>query len=1030
MLKSDASTTLARWTNSPQQVLLKPDRSGVGPVFPAVTAHADLLLGAPCMHHHPAPQIPPAYPPASRLRRAVAALLTASVSLYAALSTAAEPATSPLLRLDPGEHTATINRIATDKDGRWLVTASIDKTARVWNLVTGQISVTLRVPQGPGNEGKLYAVALSPDGTTVAVGGWTGHDWDGSHSIYLFDRISGRLLRRLDGLPKAVLDLAFSPDGRRLAAALASGGIRLFDAVNGRLLDEDSAYAKASASVDFSPDGRRLVATCEDGELRLYEITGSGLRLKARRAAAGGQDPFFARFSPDGRRIGVGFKDKAAVMLLDGETLVALSSADTTDLNKDRHLGTIAWSRDGAWLFAAGQAQRDGKWFIRRWPVTASGTGAPDDWLVADSTIFDLAALPGGRLAFTAGEPTWGMLDANGQRRWYHAALVADFRDNRKGFTLSADGTRVGFAYTYGGVSPATFDTSARTLLAGASEGLNPPRFSAPGVEVKNWMKGFGPTLNGTPLTLDQNERSRSLALVPGAGGGPGGLVLGTEWNLRASGMDGTERWKQAAPGVVWAVNASADGRWVVAAYGDGTIRWHRAADGAEQLALYPHPDRKRWVLWTPSGYYDASPGAEDLIGWHVNRGKDRAADFFPASRFRAAFYRPDVIAAVLDSTDEATALARTGSEGGRRTLGVDITRIQPPVVRIASPADQAPFSQSRVTLAYRVRTLADAPLTGVKVLVDGRPLEEARGLRPRPTTAGPLQDGEQEYRIEVNLPARDLILSVIAENRHGTSAESSVRMTWAGAAPADILKPRLYVLAIGVSRYGIADPLGFADKDARDVAAAFSRQKQLFREVIVKVLPNATSAELLEGLEWLRDMATANDITVFFFAGHGVKDRDNDFYFLPREADPAKLRLSAVPHFDVRKTLRALRGKVWAFIDTCHAGTFAGTRGMLGDINSVASDLADADNGVIVFASSTGRQQSLENADWNNGAFTKALVEGLDGQADYSHDGVVTVAEMEVWLGERVKNLTGNRQTPTTTKPPSTPDMPLALVR
>ena len=81
----------------------------------------------------------------------------------------------------------------------------------------------------------------------------------------------------------------------------------------------------------------------------------------------------------------------------------------------------------------------------------------------------------------------------------------------------------------------------------------------------------------------------------------------------------------------------------LVVAYGDGTIRWHRWSDGEELLALFAHADRTRWVLWTPSGYYDASAGAEELIGWHLNRGQDEAADFFPASRFRARFYRPDV---------------------------------------------------------------------------------------------------------------------------------------------------------------------------------------------------------------------------------------------------------------------------------------------------------------------------------------------------------------------------------------------------
>jgi hypothetical protein len=60
----------------------------------------------------------------------------------------------------------------------------------------------------------------------------------------------------------------------------------------------------------------------------------------------------------------------------------------------------------------------------------------------------------------------------------------------------------------------------------------------------------------------------------------------------------------------------------------------------------------KRWVLWAPEGYYTASPGAEELIGWHVNRCPDQAADFYPAETFRSNFHRPDLIAKALDKVD------------------------------------------------------------------------------------------------------------------------------------------------------------------------------------------------------------------------------------------------------------------------------------------------------------------------------------------------------------------------------------------
>jgi WD domain, G-beta repeat len=86
---------------------------------------------------------------------------------------AAEPTTRPLPRLATGMHTAGIERIATDAAGRWAVTASADKTARVWEVASGRQLAVLRPPQDVGNEGKFFAVALSPDGAVVAVGGYT-----------------------------------------------------------------------------------------------------------------------------------------------------------------------------------------------------------------------------------------------------------------------------------------------------------------------------------------------------------------------------------------------------------------------------------------------------------------------------------------------------------------------------------------------------------------------------------------------------------------------------------------------------------------------------------------------------------------------------------------------------------------------------------------------------------------------------------------------------------------------------------------
>jgi uncharacterized caspase-like protein len=103
------------------------------------------------------------------------------------------------------------------------------------------------------------------------------------------------------------------------------------------------------------------------------------------------------------------------------------------------------------------------------------------------------------------------------------------------------------------------------------------------------------------------------------------------------------------------------------------------------------------------------------------------------------------------------------------------------------------------------------------------------------------------------------------------------------------------------------------------------------------------------------------------------------------------------------------------------------GARRGAADIAGMVNELARTENGVVVFASSTGSQYSQESDEWQNGAFTKALIEGIQGKADYSGVGKITVNMLDLYLSERVKELTKGKQTPTTTKPENVPDFPIA---
>jgi WD40 repeat protein len=982
---------------------------------------------------------------------------------------AGEPPTTPFIRINTEMHSAKIMDIAADHSGKLLATASFDKTVKIWEADTGKLIRTIRPPVGSGIEGSLIAVALSPDGKSVATAGLTGHSWNRNYSVYVFDRQSGEMLNNIVGLPESVSRLAYAPDGSRLAVALNNGmGVTVFRTSDYKQLWNNKGFKGSCVGIDHDKNGNLAVAS-DHGTIRMFRPDGT---LVYSRNSENSNKIHSVAFSPDASLLALGY---------DGHSAVEVRKSDdgsvAFDLTEPRGgFSSVTWSSDGDYILAAGIKENSGaNKILCKWSVRSKSV--EEQIILPDKNrIMQLVTLKNGSLVFASRQGGFGVVsdtkegryvEASGKRggrkkkpftevspkegmAFYHAIAVANFQKNHDSFKISPDALSVLFSYERFGQAKSLFNLKSRKFNTEEipGSGLISPRFTANGIDIQNWEsqgKSSQPKLNKKELKgFWSRETNWSLAIRHD----DAGFVLGSNLNIRSYSKQGELIWTKRIPELAWDVNISRDNQTLVAALDDSTIRWYRLKDGQELYALYVHPDRKRWVLWTPDGFFDHGPGSAELIGFLVNRSADKASVMVAVDQMYDIFYRPDIIDRAIAGEDIVGYLKRLT----RHSKSTEIEKKAPPVTKPLTDDDSASADETETfgDLAISAENIALAGLLNAKTLppkvsfisksgssdsrdftlkaalcdngggignvtlfMNNTPISfdrGDRGLAVRDKSAS--QECMNFERVITLAPGQNNI-SLMAFNSDN-SIESDRDRIMLNYVATDTEKPRLHILTIAVNSYRDGDlRLKYSINDAEGVIKmASEKARTLFSGIDVYRLHNeqVTKAKMEEIFTQIGAKSKRRDVFLLFMAGHGVTEETSGmYYFLPvdfRYTGQDSFAKQGISMNDFKRYLINIQAmKTLLLIDTCNSGSFSEAITSRGVTDKTAlSKLARA-VGRATIAASSKNQVAMEGYE-GHGVFSYTMLEGMKGKAA-DKNGEITINRLATFIEETLPELT-----------------------
>jgi WD40 repeat protein len=457
-----------------------------------------------------------------------------------------------------------------------------------------------------------------------------------------------------------------------------------------------------------------------------------------------------------------------------------------------------------------------------------------------------------------------------------------------------------------------------------------------------------------------------------------------------------------------------------------------------QPLATLFVSSNREWAFWTPEGYYDSSVNGYRLFGWQVNRGLKSLPDFYRADQFYKKLERPDLMQKLLAAGSLSAAFQQASLPAPSNLHEVLPDQIaSTPRVQIMTPGPGKFLKEDTATVRARVEVPGTWNVVQAKAYANGVVARERQLVGQR--DLGKSKELTYEWTIPLPRDERELIQVVVGTDAP-TAAFSDVIIERPAAPSAPAARPaKLYIIAAGINKYADTDiqPLQYSVADAEAVVKALQdHAKNLYTVADATLLrneqmtPEGWQKALATLKEKIKGTVAPDDLVLLFLAGHGVIDENSQKYYYVgydlKLADYQKGEYARCISWDDFHWLDEIPCRKVAMLDTCHSGAIQPLRSS--DLKTAVRQLQE--DVIFTVTASTGEQRSAEKPDWNHGAFTKCLLEALDGADVKSPDGVVRLNQVVSWVRQAVPKLTEGMQTPTAAPDDILPYTSLPLTR